>query len=144
MLREQTLPQNSSNVTEEMECHDEEENQSAMVTFEDLNEKTAVTGLLAMRATTSSTANTSDHKSDKGTKVTSGNFGVKFVNSITSDSDLRSLTNINSLEMLNKLSHLISKHYPQKVVKLDVNEKIVLVFLKLKFVFVIQDFVFSF
>lgn len=70
---------------------------------------------------------------DKDVQVKSGDILCTFTSTIKEVSQLNSLTGIHSFELLQSLTLLISKYYPDiKQHKVSVRDRIILVFMKLK------------
>lgn len=70
---------------------------------------------------------------DKEIQVTSGNIISTFASTIKQENHLNSLTGINSFELLDSITKLVTITYPDKKIhKLSVKDRIILVFMKLK------------
>ena len=68
---------------------------------------------------------------DKSFQVKSGDFLTKFTDFISSESDLMTLCNIKSFSILNELTRLMDKIYPQKKKgSLSTRERIILTAVK--------------
>lgn len=90
-------------------------------------EKVAVANLLSFHESGTSL------NLDKEVQVSSGDLYVTFVSTIKQENQLNSLTGISSFDLLNSLTNLVAKNFPDKKShKLSTKERIVLVFMKLK------------
>lgn len=134
LLKRQTIKAEDEEVCDMVVCESEvsgfeetvEENPR---TLNDLNEeeKVVVQNLLSLGNIQSNV------KVDKVIQVTSGDIFSKFSSSIKENKQLNSLTGINSFDMLNSLTNLVTVMYPDKKMhKLSVRDRIIMVLMKLK------------